>query len=246
LLVHRLLARPPKQQLAPAPERQIYQLWKARFALRATAAALVVGALLMSARQLAQWQELRQETDTLEAKTTVDSMRYNAILDGLPKTQLTPDTLRAVIANYDELQRRSPAIEPLLQHLGQALLDTPGIDLQRIEWAISDKPDAPIKVGAGVTAPLAAGSAPAAIWTVLEVKAELPRSLANDQRAQVDRVERLAVRLRSNGIDVSIQSLPIDIESAKPMKSRPDEAVTGSGLAPAPRFTLRLKKALSS
>jgi hypothetical protein len=153
--------------------------------------------------------------------------------------------LRAVIANFDELQRRSPAIEPMLQHLGQALLDTPGIDLQRIEWAISDKPDAPGKVAAGATAAIASGAVPIAIWTVLEINAELPRSLANDQRAQVDRVELLAARLRRNGIDVNIQSLPIDIESAKPMKSRPDEVVTGSALAPPPRFSLRLKKALT-
>lgn len=251
LLVHRLLTQTPKEQFAPSPERQMYRLWKARFSLRAAAAAILAGVLLFSARQFSQWQELRQEADALQATAMVDGERYNAILDGLPKSQLTPDKLRAVIGGFDELQRRSPGIEAMLRHLGQALLETPSIELQSLKWMLSDKLDTPQRVmrsgipGDGSTMNPSTGPGGAtpggAVWTVLEVNAELPRSLSSDQRAQVDRVENLASRLRGNGIEVSIKSMPIDIESAKPLKSQPVET---RGTVTAPRFALQLTKPL--
>jgi hypothetical protein len=73
--------------------------------------------------------------------TTTDK-RYHAILDSLPKAGISPDNLRALIGRFDTLQKRTPPMEPLLQHLSLALNDYPRIELSSLSWKIADSIDA--------------------------------------------------------------------------------------------------------
>lgn len=248
LLVHRLASHPPSRQFARSTDRKLFRLWQIRFALASSAWIVLAGCLLFAAKTALQWYEIRQRIELINAQSTVDGQRYQAILDALPKTDLTPENLRALMGKYDDAARRTTMMEPLLIHLGQAMAETPRIELVRLEWKITDQWESPEKVGAGATAkpaspvatPPATPPAPATQgpWGVLEVHGQLPIGLASDLRAQIDLVEQFANRLKTAEVHVVILSMPFDVEPGKPLKSRGDPASSMD----APKFTIRLGK----
>ena len=71
-----------------------------------------------------------------------DTQRYNGLLEGLPKINLTPDNLRALTGRYEAMQKRMPAMTPLLSHLGRAMNESPRIELVRLSWKMTDVLDA--------------------------------------------------------------------------------------------------------
>ena len=236
LFVHRLASKPPGKQFAPATERKFFQLWQIRFALTSCAWIVLASCLLFAGKTALQGYELQQKTAELNTQIAIDTQRYNSILDALPKVSLTPENLRALMNRFDELLSRNPQMEPMLVHLSQALDQTPKVELLRMEWKASDQKDAPAKVGAGGTAPMQSG----ATLDVIEISAQLPLGLSTDLRAQLDLVETFTNRLRSPQFDVKVVSMPFDVESGKPLKSRSDAMSTQS--AQAPKFSLRIMR----
>ena len=240
LFMHCLATKTPVQQFAPANERRFYNLWRIRSALTSVGWIVLAGCLLFSGKTGLNIYELREQTAATQAIAATDVQRYNTILEGLPKIDLTPDKLRALIGRYEALQKRTPALEPLLTHLSLALNDSPRIELTRLTWRIVDqldtggKPAAEPKPG-GATAPAATGG-----WVTLEIQAQLPLGLVTDQRAQIDLIENFAARLRGPQTDVRIISRPFDIESDKPLKSAGE--VGELQAADVPKFALRIAR----
>ncbi len=239
LFIHRLAARPPAKQFAPAAARRFYYLWLARFTLTSVAWVALAGCLLFAAKTGLQLQDTRQHIDSINAQIATDTQRYEAILNGLPKVAITPENLRALMARYDEVAKRTTLLDPMLAHLGAALTELPRIELTRLDWTLSDRLDTGEKVGAGATAtpPVPAPNAGGA-WAIIDIRGQLPLALSSDLRAQIDTVEQLATRLRAPGYEVRVLSMPFDVESGKPLKSRADS----TGTAEAPRFSLRLAR----
>jgi hypothetical protein len=168
----------------------------------------------------------------------------------LPKVGISPDNLRALIGRIDTLQKRTPAMEPLLTHLSLALNDYPRVELVNINWKIANSLDTGGKVaadargaaGATPAAPAAAASPPAGVWSVIEISARLPLGMISDQRAQVNLIESFAARLRDPQTDVRILSRPFDIESDKPLKSAGEKSE--AQLVDAPKFALRISRSM--
>lgn len=232
LFIHKLASSPPSQQFAAPQERRFYRIWQARFALTSLAWIVLSASLLYAAKTGLIAYDMQQTNNLINVEIAADSQRYKVILDALPKVALTPENLRALIARFDELQKRTPEMEPLLAHLSQALTDTPKIDLLKLEWRASDRGGSG-KVGAGDTASSATSGRDS-----LELTAQLPLGLSSDLRAQLNLIENFTNRLRTPTIEVAVLSLPFDIESGKPLKSRSEQATSQPNEAP--KFSLRL------
>lgn len=250
MFAHCLAVRPPAQQFAPAAERRTYRLWQIRFALTSAAWVVLASCLLYAGKTALNAYELREAIDAAKSQMESDNHRYQGILDGLPKVSLSPENLRALLARFEALEKRAPGLEPLLVHLSQALNDNPRVELSRLHWQLTDRPDAARPEdnrrppGAATAAPVpVAGPATAGSWMVLEVQAQLPLGLVPDQRAQLDLIEALATRLRDARTQVRVLTRPFDIESDKPLKSTGGDG-GDTPAAAAPKFSLRVSRAL--
>jgi len=184
--------------------------------------------------------ELRQQVAATQAIAAADTQRYNAILEGLPKIELTPDKLRALIGRFEALQKRTPALEPLLTHLSLALNDSPRIELSRLTWKIVDQLDVGAKPLPDPKRSASAAPAGTRGWVTIEIQAQLPLGLVTDQRAQIELIESFAARLRGPQTDVKILSRPFDIESDKPLRSAGETG--GLQAADVPKFSLRIAR----
>ena len=241
LFIHCLATRTPAQQFAPVADTRIHNLWRIRFALTSTAWLVLAGCLLYAGRTGLNLYELRDSIEATRAATATDTQRYNAILESLPKIGISPDNLRALLGRFDVLQKRAPAMEPLLIHLSLALNDSPRIELASLTWKIADSLDTGEKApgdarGAAAPAVAAAGG----VWTVIEINARLPLGMVSDQRAQIELIENFAARLRDPRTDVRILSRPFDIESDKLLRSAGEKGE--AQLADAPKFSLRIAR----
>lgn len=98
LLMHLLARKAPSQQFAPAAERHFFRLWQIRFALHAAAAVVLFGGLLFAAKSWLDTQAQQQDIATLQARTALASRQYDQLIGSLPKVDLSPDNLRALMA----------------------------------------------------------------------------------------------------------------------------------------------------
>ena len=243
LFIHCLATKTPAQQFAPAGDTRIHSLWRIRNALTSAAWLVLVGCLLFAGKTGLNLYEARDVIEATKAVTAADTQRYNAILDSLPKVGISPDNLRALIARFDLLKKRTPAMEPLLIHLSLALTDDPRIELVSLDWTIADSPDTGEKVATGATGPTIvppAAATAAGVWSVIEINAQLPLAMISDRRAQIELIESFAARLRDPKTNVRILSRPFDIESDKPLKSVSEKGE--AKLADAPKFALRIAR----
>ncbi|OHC65031.1 MAG: hypothetical protein A3H93_01600 [Rhodocyclales bacterium RIFCSPLOWO2_02_FULL_63_24] len=245
LFIHCLATKTPVQQFAPANERRFYRLWQIRFALTSAAWIVLAGCLLFAGKTSLNLYELADTINATKAVTATDNQRYNSILEGLPKISVTADNLRALIGRFEALQKRTPAIEPLLLHLSLALNDAPRIELTHLTWKTSDRPDPSQKIaedpkrgpGAAPVVDAAAGN-----WAVIEIQAQLPLALIADQRAQIELIENFAARLSDPKTNVKVLSRPFDIESDKPLKSTGQRG--DAQPSDVPKFALRIARQL--
>ncbi len=238
LLVHSLLARTPKVQFAPEPERKLYRIWQLRLGLNAASMFLILSALLIGGRLAAHWSGISGATEIIRAQTASDEKSYQTILEGLPKTQLTTDNLRALSASFEQINRRSLGPTPMLAHLSEALEVMPSVTLQKVEWKLADKLDSgknTVSAVSSLTQPDGTGG-----WGLMDVHAQLPIAIASNQRKQIEVVESLATRLRADNVAVDIVRLPVDIESGKAFKRG---QAGGEQLETVPTFQIRLTKA---
>lgn len=238
LLIHCLASKTPAYQFAPAAETRFHRLWRIRSAVASVGWLVFAACLLFAGKTGLRVAELRDQTELTRLATAEDTRRYENILEGLPKINLTPDNLRALTARYDSLQKRIPAMEPLLVHLSQALNEHPRIELGRLAWRMADSPDSAANAAPGVRP---AANASGAGWAIVEIEAQLPLVLVSDQRAQLDLIDKFAARLREPGTDVRILSRPFDIESDKPLRSTTDARAQGADV---PKFSLRIARPL--
>ena len=246
LFIHCLAVKTPAQQFAPASETRFYRLWQIRFALTSAAWVILAGCLMFAGKTGHDVYEISQETEATRALTATDTQRYKDILEALPKISVTPDSLRALLGRFDTLQKRSPAVEPLLLQLSLALNDNPRIELTSLAWKIGDRPDAGGKLAddakRGTGAAPALTNATPGNWTVIEIQAQLPLGLVSNKRAQLELIDSFVARLRNPQTEVTVLSRPFDIESNKSLKSSGESG--DAKLAETPRFALRIARQL--
>jgi hypothetical protein len=221
LFLHLLARQPPRDQFAPPAERRMFRVWQARFALKATGAVAMFGCLLFAGNELVEIVGLRQQTATVLVQAQADEERYAQVMKSLPPMPTSLENLRAVMSRYDALENRSAAPRAMLARISAALDESPRVELERIEWSLSTRPE---DIGAAVDLRRAAAAASAdggqAMHAVAVVSGILPRTEAGDQRAMLDTVNEFAAALRRDpALRVTVLRMPVDVESAKTLRS---------------------------
>lgn len=258
LLMHCLVTKPPPLQFAPPLERHFYHLAQIRLALTAVAIITLASGLLFAIKTAFDTSRLEQTTRSTQLQTALATQRYNALLDSLPKTSITPENLRALMTRYETLQKRTTDPAPLLTRLSQALDATPQVELVDLEWKIETTLNNALKVlspsldGAGdavknlqsIPDHGSAGINPVSSgpWAALKIQARLPLGLSADMRKQKELIDAFVQRLQDAQTRVQLLSMPFDIESGKPLKSMQE---TGDGPSEsAPMFSLVIAQPL--
>jgi hypothetical protein len=246
LFLHMLARRPPREQFAPAADRHHFRLGQVRVGLRATGMIVFATCLLFAGRYMLDYQEITEATATTAEQTTADRQRYESILQGLPKIPISNDALRAVVARYDALLRKSGGPGPLYVAISGALQEWPAIELQRLDWTLGggsdDKPAAAAsasKAAQAPASPLRVAPPPASIpFDAAEIHAQLPLALVSDHRAQLAAVDGFVASLRARGLEVQVLTTPFEAESSKVLRS----GTASVAQAQAPQFSVRVAR----
>jgi hypothetical protein len=227
LYLHQLAEKTPKEQFAPDSERHFYRLWQINSWLLKGGAVVLFACLLLAAREMGTVLELRAATSMLQLQAESDQQKYNTIQKTFPPMPTSTENLRAVVGRFEDLERRSASLEPLLQSISRALDNVPKADVERIQWQLGGNPDDGTGSSSDArkgTAPVAPGDKPAgAMYAIAQVHGLLPASMAADQRGQIETVNAFANGLRQDKtLKVAILRMPFDIESGKSLKSTED------------------------
>ncbi len=235
--LHLVARRPPRHQLLPSPDRHSYRLWQTRVGINRVAATLLVGALLFSARQAYDFTSTRTDTAAMRAETAAERLRYDNIMRALPPTPQGAENVRAAVNRFEELERRSPALDASYVAISRALQDSASIDISRIDWLVSANSDETPTAGAAAAAATPTARPGGEVFAIADIHGLLPITMVNDHRAILDAVDGFAARLRREpNVQVRVLTMPFDIESGKSLRSDGDMAVSVS----APRFSLRM------
>lgn len=241
LFLHLLARRAPAEQFAPPPERRQFRLWQTRVALNSVAGCILAASLLYGGSQTFNFVEIANTNSLLQSEVDLGKRRYSGMLQNLPPVPIGYDRLRAVTDRFEALAKRSPGPEPILEHIGLALNRSPKVDLTKLDWWIANSPDEAQTTGGGTTARSSAGG-PVATgdgYAVVSIQAQLPLSMINDHRSQLDTVNAFAEMLRGPDVQVQVVTLPFETESGKSIRS-----TDASGLVDPPRFVLKMARKL--
>jgi hypothetical protein len=233
LFLHLLARQPPSRQFAAAAARRFYRLWQIRYAINASAAAAMLGALLFGAQQVREVRDLRQATHALRMQMQQDEAHYQSILTGLPPMPTSVDNLRAVVERYDAMRARSAGPAAMFRKISRVLDGFPDIELARIDWQLSADAEA------GSRGPEAASAtAPdGRMLAVAMLSATLPPAQAGEQRRLIETVNGFVAALRRDGqLQANVVQMPVDVESGQTLRGGDGTATAAS----APRFTVRI------
>jgi hypothetical protein len=240
LLLHLLARRAPNDQFAPAPERRQFRLWQTRVALNGIAGGILAASLLYGGSQMINFVDLANTNSLLQSEVALGKRRYDGMLQNLPPVSIGYDRLRALTDRFEALAKRSPGPEPMLEHISMALNKSPKVDLTKLDWWIANSPDeAPATGGSPGRANAVGSTATGSGYAVVSIQAQLPLSMVNDQRSQLDTVNAFAEILRGPDIQVQVLTLPFETESGKSIRS-----TDASGLVDPPRFILKMARPL--
>ena len=231
LFLQLLMRDPPRVQFAGAAERRYFRLWEARFAVVGSAAVVLLACLLSAAGQAYELIGLRGETAKAQAQADAEAQRHRAMIQALPATPASLDTLRAVLTRYESLEKRSAPMEVLLRRVAAAMDQSPAVEIERIDWSLTSRPE-----GGLAAAPVGTGDDHKDMYSVAVVNAVLPAP-PGDPRAALEVINAFVAALRRDPtLQVTVLRLPFDTEPGKFLRGGSDTA-TGRDVA---RFTLRV------
>lgn len=242
LFVHQLVRRKPGQQFAPAQELRPYHLWQTKLLINSLAGVLLAGSLLYAGIQVTRHLDLSTDNELLQTELDLGKRRYDAQLKELPGIPIKYEDLRLLADRYQALDRTSPGPTPLLTHISHAVTESPKIDLNRLEWWISDDPNQDAATGGATqngSTQRGGQAARGGGYAIVRLQGQLPPSMAGDHRSQLDTVDSFADMLRAEDIQVRVVTLPFETESGKSIRSGDP-----SGHVEPPRFVVKLVQKL--
>lgn len=236
LFLHLLGRRRPARQFAAEEDRRFFRLGQARLALRAGAAAILAACLLVAGENALTWSGATTDNEASRLDIALAERRYRALLDGLPKTPLSTDEIRALTDRHAALLKRGEALEPTLRHISRALTRVPPVDLTRLDWRVVDHyPEEEADDKARDRNPVAPAASGTDGHVVVGLQAQLPSGMIGDHRAQLAAVDAFVGALRQGDVQVRVLALPFETESGKLLRSS-----DADGPTEAPRFSLRM------
>ena len=241
LLLHQLVHKAPEHQFAPPAERHFFQLWRIRAGISAAAVVLFCACLIYAGKQYFSGQSLADQTQGFENSRRTDQAKYDAALKALPQLPISTDDMRTVVTRFEELNRHSPLMESMLVPLSRAMDATPGVEIQHINWKLTDKLPTTTLVSSGAfkQPPL---NLSATYYAVADIDAQMSAAQVNDYRAMLQVLNQFVQEIgKDKSIGVQMTQLPINEESGKTIKSSADTSIS---MTSAPKFSFRLIQAL--
>lgn len=238
LFAHALLRNPPQEQFAPPDEQRFDLLGRIRIGLMGIGGLALAGCLVFAGKQMLETMTLRNQNEVTTAQASADLVRYQNLLAALPPMPASATELRSLVGRYREIERASASPAPLFGEISRAMDAMPQIEVDRIDWSISDTPD-PQPATPEAHGLLAGLEKPGTTYAVATVAGRLAGNVSSSQRAQIEAVNAFAEELgRNEGLLVTVVRMPVDVESQRALRS---DAGSGSDV---PRFAVRVARKL--
>lgn len=230
LLVHLIAHQRAPAQFGNAETRLDYRRWRWRNLIRiGTVTTVALAVLFAIGAGITTWlNHMRVDDARLAAEYA--QQRYNKLVQSLPAIAISPDQLRRLISEWEKLEASSPELAASLQPLSTALRENSQVELQSLDWRLTDSPD-------GTSSSASNGNAAgAAKWLVMDIEAQLPSALSASRRMQNEAVENFVATLKRDPQDnARILQQPFDTDSSKSLKGS-SEAYAGREVL---RFSIR-------
>ena len=237
--------RAPTGQYAPKTQRRMFRLWQMRMAIFAAAGALSAACMLFAGGKLVEVMDIRYRTDIAKTQSDQDAQRYEEIRKTFPQLPTTPDNLKSTVQRFVEIERLSATPKVMLLQISNVLNAFPGIDLDRIEWAVTQTPAEvgeadPTRIPVAPVVQIAPAVRLAQDKTRYQVayvtgRIMLPNRI--DYRGLLEYLDQFADGLRKTpGIRVDLVKLPFDTRSGAKLSG----GVTTDQTPAVPLFALRV------
>lgn len=225
----------PREQFAQAMHRQMYQVGQMRVALLATSSAILVGCLLFSLWRTVEVYNLKNATALAQQHTHHDAQRYIQMTRTFPSLPTSIDIFKATVTHYNEIAQRSINPLPLFVAVSKSLNALPQLNLEQIEWKLSDTSDNTQATGIPRTHSLRDN---AVLYQVITLTGEVTKTQNNDPRFTLTTVNQFIESLtRNTGGQVTALKMPFDIALSKRLSTGEVEKISDL-----PRFSIRIVK----
>jgi len=248
LFLHVLATDQPSDQFASDTLRRYYHLWRARLRLVAGGAAICAFTLLLAGLRTMELYGVNSAMEAQKREEAGVSQQYDRLQATFPKTPLPRETLKAAVGTAGILLQQARTPDQFLADISQALAAVPQIELDTLNWSISDDPrprgatEASKAVAPPVT-PSAPSSGGIRHFEVVEIAGRLNGVKGTDYRGISVAVEQFAQALRQRpGLEVVNTRTPFDALTEKQITGD----VSEEDRAEVPRFTIRISRAFST
>jgi hypothetical protein len=245
-----LALRAPAEQYAPATQRRMYRLWRLRVGILAASGALFASCAVFAAWNFFGILVLHTSTDAARLQAEQAALRYEEVRKTFPPMPTTTENLKATVARFTEIERQAATPEAMLADVSGALAQFPGIELDKIEWAVARVPG---EVGASAGDVRSAAPAPDAApnagiatqgktrYQVAFVSGRILLPNRIDYRGMLEYLNQFAGAVRSlPNTQVDMVKLPFDTRSA----ARLAGGVGNEQTAQMPAFAFRVSRKL--
>lgn len=233
LYVHLLRANRPKLDYSTSTERR-YNIYRGtRIALYALSVAVLVGGTVWAGANVIDLQLMREYSSTANRVSDDMQDRYQRVLADIPKTPVSPPSLRIGVDIAHTLMDRRILPHAAVYALSRALHDIRGVRVHSIEWIPTNHPEAVVpgvdQNAAGQQPPEAAapdtsGETPpadAGMYHVALLRAEI-KPFDGDYKQAFETVTRLvdALKRNANVTEAAAVDLPLSTRSTDTLQGK--------------------------
>ncbi len=247
--LHALALSQPSEQFADNSYRRFYHLWRAKVSLFAAGAAIFAFCGLLASLKLLDLAGVNQSAAADLLLQRRSDEQYARVQAQFPKTPTSAENLKALIKNFDLLERQTMTPDKVFGEISRALAQVPQIEIDSIDWQIGQPPAAKQSGSEKASptqpaAPVSSGPSGAdGRLQVIEVAGRVNVPQASDYRGITLIVNQFVDGLRTRpGLTVVSTRLPFDINAEQSLSG--DIGVQRT--SEIPRFTIVFTKALGT
>ena len=246
LFLHVLATTQPAEQFAGDTLRRHYHVWRAQLAMLVAGTAVCVFSLLLAGLRFLEMQQIDNQLLTQRQQEARVSREYDALQATFPKTPLPKELLKAAVETGGIILRQTRSPDRFLFEISQALAAVPQVELNKLYWAVSDRPPASADAAKAAQPTVPAAEAVGdgkRIFEVMEIDAFISGLKGTDYRAINGVVDQFVAALRQRpGIEVISRRTPFDALIEKPVAGDVGEADHGE----VPTFSVRVSRRIDA
>ena len=223
VLMLSLLSRTPPQSHYALPEKNnTYLLWQIRLACHILSGATLAGCLMWSGVNALDAMSAAERLHQHQQATRNNQHRYTEVVASMPKTDVNPHDMKAVVDVHTLLLQNRPTPKDILNRISRVLDHLPQLQVNELQWevigstgstgstdsSVAPAPSAEVPDGALIGLLIGLPTRPAESVTL---KGEIV-PFDGDYRHALHMVNQLVAELKQTGtLEVSVLHLPLDI-----------------------------------